>query len=81
MREALCLFYADDLTLLKVIDRNNEAAQDAQLELNQDLERLFRFGKEWLLEFGATKSFGITISNSNAKDLKGRHIPCRMGGA
>jgi hypothetical protein len=80
VREALCLFYADDLTLLKVIDRNNEAAQDAQLELNQDLERLFRFGKEWLLEFEATKSFGLTISNSKAKDLKGHHIPCRMGG-
>ena len=46
MRKALCLFYADGLTSLKVIDRNNEAAQDAQLELNQDLERLFRFGKE-----------------------------------
>ncbi|CAN0050088.1 unnamed protein product, partial [Heterosigma akashiwo] len=61
VREALCLFYADDLTLLKVIDRNNEAAQDAQLELNQDLKRLFRFGKEWLLEFEATKSFGLTI--------------------
>jgi len=81
VREVLCLFYTDDLTLLKVIDRNNEAAQDAQLELNQDLERLFRFGKEWLLEFEATKSFGLTISNSKGKDLmKGRHIPCRMGG-
>ena len=81
VREALCLFYADDLTLLKVIDRNNEAAQDAQLELNQDLERLFRFGKEeWLLEFEATKSFGLTISNLKGKDLKGCHIPCRLGG-
>ena len=64
VRKALCLFYADDLTLLKVIDRNNEAAQDAHQELNQDLERIFRFGKEWLLEFEASKSFEFTISNS-----------------
>jgi len=42
--------------LLKVIDRNNEATQDVQQELNQDLKRLFRFGKEWLLEFQATIS-------------------------
>ena len=79
VREVLCLFYAGNLTLLKVIERNNEAAQDAQQELNQHLERLFRFGKEWLLEFEATKSFGLTISNSKGKDLKGRHMP--HGGA
>ena len=68
------------LTLLKVIDRNNGAAQDKQQELNQDLERLFRFGRGWLLEFEASKSFGLTISNWKGKYLKGRHIPCRMGG-
>ena len=69
MREALCLFYADDLVLLKVIDRNNEAAQDEQQELNQDFKCLFRFGKEWLLEFKASKCFGLIISNSKEKDL------------
>mmetsp|Transcript_52243 Transcript_52243/g.89879 ORF Transcript_52243/g.89879 Transcript_52243/m.89879 type:complete len:93 (+) Transcript_52243:127-405(+) len=37
----------DDLAFLKVkvIERNNEAAQDAQWELNQDHKRLLRFGK------------------------------------
>ena len=48
VREALCLFYADDLTLQKDVDREEGAAQRAAEELNDDLQRLYEFGKEWL---------------------------------
>ena len=56
VREALCLFYADDLTLQKDVDREDGAAQRAVEELKDDLQRLYEFGKEWLLEFEPTKS-------------------------
>ena len=64
VREALCLFYADDLTLQKDVDREEGAAQRAAEELNDDLQRLYEFGKEWLLEFEPTKSHELIITNS-----------------
>ncbi|CAM9791021.1 unnamed protein product, partial [Heterosigma akashiwo] len=70
VRKALCLFYADDLTLQK--DRAAE-------ELNDDLQRLNEFGKEWLLEFEPTKSQELIITNS-AANHKVTHPPLSMGG-
>ncbi|CAM9365878.1 unnamed protein product, partial [Heterosigma akashiwo] len=64
VREALCLFYADDLTLQKDVDREEGAAQRVAEELNDDLQRLYEFGKEWLLEFEPTKSQELIITNS-----------------
>ena len=79
VREALCLFYADDLTLQKDVDREEGAAQRAAEELNDDLQRLYEFGKEWLLEFEPTKSQELIITNSVA-DHKVTHPPLSMGG-
>ena len=47
----ICLFFyaADDLTLQKDVDREEGAAQRAAVEeLNDDLQCLYEFGKEWL---------------------------------
>jgi len=79
VREALCLFYADDLTLQKDVDREEGAAQRAAEELNDDLQRLYEFGKEWLLEFEPTKSQELIITNS-AENHKVTHPPLSMGG-
>jgi len=78
-REVLCLFYADDLTLQKDVDREEGAAQRAAEELNDDLQRLYEFGKEWLLEFEPTKSQELIITNSVA-DNKVTHPPLSMVG-
>jgi hypothetical protein len=80
VKEATCLFYADDVTLLQIIDRSKVAARNARRDLNEDLRSLFRFGKEWLLEFEPSKSSGLTISNLNEARVKHLHSPCRMGG-
>ncbi|CAM9923839.1 unnamed protein product [Heterosigma akashiwo] len=79
VREALCLFYADDITLQKDVDREEGAAQRAAEELNDDLQRLYEFGKEWLLEFEPTKSQELIITNS-AENHKVTHPPLSMGG-
>ena len=79
VRKALCLFYADDLTLQKDVDREEGEAQRAAEELNEDLQRLYEFGKEWLLEFEPTKSQELIITNSVA-DHKVTHPPLSMGG-
>eukprot|EP00639_Heterosigma_akashiwo_P018202 CAMPEP_0206395626 /NCGR_PEP_ID=MMETSP0294-20121207/22227_1 /ASSEMBLY_ACC=CAM_ASM_000327 /TAXON_ID=39354 /ORGANISM="Heterosigma akashiwo, Strain CCMP2393" /LENGTH=98 /DNA_ID=CAMNT_0053850053 /DNA_START=602 /DNA_END=895 /DNA_ORIENTATION=- len=63
VREALCLFYADDLILQKHLDREEGAAQWEAEELNSDLQRLYEFGKEWLLEFEPTTSQELIITN------------------
>ena len=47
-REVLCFFYANDLTLQKDVGREEGAAQRAAEELNDDLQRLYEFSKEWL---------------------------------
>ena len=78
VREALCLFYADDLTLQKDVDREEGAAQRAAEELNDDLQRLYEFGKE-LLEFEPTESQELVITNLVA-DNKVTHPPLSMGG-
>ena len=51
---SICLFHADDLTLQKDVDREQRAVQRAVEELNCDLQCLYEFGKEWLLEFDPT---------------------------
>ncbi|CAM9353205.1 unnamed protein product, partial [Heterosigma akashiwo] len=73
VRDALCLFYADDLTLQKDVDREEGAAQRAAEEPNNDLQCLYEFSKEWLLEFE------LIITNS-AANHKVTHPPLSMGG-
>jgi len=81
VREALCLFYADDLTLQKDVDKEEGAVQRAAEELNDDLQCLYEFGKEWLLlEFEPTKSQELIITNSVVADNKVTHPPLSMGG-
>ena len=41
----MCLFYADDLTLQKDVDREEGAAQRATEELNDDLQRLYNLAR------------------------------------
>ena len=74
VKNALSLFYADDLTLIKRVGRNQRL--QAAKEIEEDLERLNQFGKEWLLEFETTKTQGLIISNKHDKDL---NPPMKMG--
>ena len=78
VKEALCLFYADDLTLIMEI-QNGEEGEAAQ-KLDEDLERLHNWGdQQWLLEFEATKSQSLLVSNKREK-AKAQHRPLSMGG-
>ncbi len=51
-----CHFYADDLTLVKEVEREERAARLARRELDTYLHQLYLFGKEWLLEFEPKRS-------------------------
>ena len=64
---------------MKDVGREEGAAQRAAEELNDDLQRLYEFGKEWLLEFEPTKSQELIITNSVA-DTKVTHPLLSMGG-
>ena len=66
-----------DLTLQKDVDREEGAAQRAAEELNDDLQCLYEFGKEWLLEFEPIKSQELIITNLVA-DNKVTHHPLSM---
>ena len=46
-----CHFYANNLTLVKEVERVERAVRLARRELDTDLYQLYLFGKEWLLEF------------------------------
>ncbi|CAN0098921.1 unnamed protein product [Heterosigma akashiwo] len=52
-----------------------EAAQ----KLDEDLERLHNWGDQWLLEFEATKSQSLLVSNKR-EESKAQHRPWSMGG-
>ena len=41
----VCHFYADDLTLVKEVERGERAARLARWELNTDLHQLYLFSK------------------------------------
>ena len=75
VKNAMSIFYADDLTLVRKV-HNNERIVAAK-EIEQDLQRLYRFGKEWLLEFEVTKTQGLIISNKHDADV---NPPLQMGG-
>jgi hypothetical protein len=77
VKEALCLFYADDLTLMKEVETGQEG--EAAQKLDEDLQRLHEFGEEWLLEFEPTKSQSLLVSNKGARG-RARHRPLSMGG-
>ena len=83
MRAALrkaCHFYADDLTLVKEVEREERAARLARRELDTDLHQLYLFGKEWLLEFEPKKSQGLVVSNTKkSKNTDKLHPLLRMG--
>jgi hypothetical protein len=75
-----CHFYADDLTLVKEVEREERAARLARRELDTDLHQLYLFGKEWLLEFEPKKSQGLVVSNTKKrKNTEKLHPPLRMG--
>ena len=71
-----CHFYADDLTLVKEVERESRAVR-----LDTDLHQLYLFGKEWLLEFEPKKFQELVVSNT--KKCKNREKlrppPLRMG--
>ena len=69
-----CHFYADDLTLVKEVERDERAARLARRELDTDLHQLYLFGKEWLLEFEPKKSQGLVVSNTNKKRKKTENL-------
>ena len=84
MRAALrkaCHFYADDLTLVKEVEKKERAARLARQELDTDLHQLYLFGKEWLLEFELKKSQGLVVSNTKKQENKEEklHAPLHMG--
>ena len=62
-----CHFYADDLTLVKEVEREERAARLARRELDTDIHQLCLFGKEWLLEFEPKKSGGLVVSNTKKR--------------
>ena len=64
-----CHFYADDLTLVKEVEREKRAARLAQRELDTDLHQLRLFGKERLLEFEPKKSQGLVVSNTKRRNV------------
>ena len=72
-----CHFYADDLTLVKEVEREQRAARLARRELDTDLHhQLYLFGKEWLLEFEPKKSQGLDVSNTKKrKNTEKLHPP------
>ena len=59
-----CQFYADDLTLVKEVEREKRAARLARRELHTDLHQVYLFSKEWLPEFETQKSQGLVVSNT-----------------
>ena len=67
VKNAKCLFYADDLTLIRQIREKEKEKVKAELE--EDLQRLNDFGEEWMLRFEATKSQSVTISNKHGKNV------------
>ena len=75
VQNAMSIFYADDLTLIRRVHENGRS--DAASEVEEDLERLYSFGQEWLLEFEVTKTQGLIISNKHDRNLK---PPLKMGG-
>jgi hypothetical protein len=77
VKEALCLFYADDLTLMMEIQKGEEG--EAAQKLDEDLARLHNWGDQWLLEFEATKSQSLLVSNKR-EESKAQHRPLSMGG-
>ncbi|CAM9788386.1 unnamed protein product, partial [Heterosigma akashiwo] len=77
VKEALCLFYADDLTLMMEIQKGEEG--EAAQKLDEDLARLHNWGDQWLLEFEATKSQSLLVSNK-LEESKAQHRPLSMGG-
>ena len=77
VKEALCLFYADDLTLMMKIQKGEEG--EAAQKLDEYLERLHSWGDQWLLEFEATKSQSLLVSNKR-KDSRAQHRPLSMDG-
>ena len=54
------LCYADDITTLSRIPTGERKKSTALI--NDDLERILKFGKKWLLEFETKKTKAITIS-------------------
>ena len=76
VKEALCLFYADDLTLVIEIQKGEEG--EAAQKLDEDLERLHSWRDQWLLEFEATKSQSLLVSNKREK-TKAPHRSLSMG--
>ena len=63
VRNALSIFYADDLTLIRSFDDGERMLVKEELE--EDLERLVQFGNEWLLHFEPKKTQGRTVSKKH----------------
>ena len=63
VRNALSIFNADDLTLVRTMEDGNRIK--IKQELEEDLQRLVEFGNEWLLQFEPKKTQGLTISKKH----------------
>ena len=59
-RHAAKLCHADDVTLVMRIPTGER--ETSAVLLNLDIERILKFGKNWLLKFEAKKTKAITIS-------------------
>ena len=67
VKHALSLFYADDLTLIREIETGKREKTNSELE--DDLERLVGFGKEWLLEFEVLKTQSLMITRKRNREF------------